>query len=110
MNKLHLLLNIAVAILVFVISLLILKITSTHHLLVFLGSELLLVGFVFKNSWKTAYEAIIFLFVTHPFDVGDRCEVDGVQVTILVLVYSCGYSVAMLICKLKRRKHGFLDV
>ncbi|KAI8549002.1 hypothetical protein RHMOL_Rhmol07G0317200 [Rhododendron molle] len=80
-NKLHQLLNIAVAILVFVISLLILRITSTHHLLVFLGSELLL-AVVFRNSWKTAYEAIIFLFVMHPFDVGDRCEVDGVQMVV----------------------------
>uniref|UniRef100_A0A2N9F906 Uncharacterized protein n=1 Tax=Fagus sylvatica TaxID=28930 RepID=A0A2N9F906_FAGSY len=27
----------------------------------------------------TAFEAIIFVFVMHPFDVGDRCVVDGVQ-------------------------------
>ncbi|XP_058225528.1 mechanosensitive ion channel protein 6-like [Rhododendron vialii] len=79
-NKLHQLLNIAVAILVFVISLLILRITSTP-LLVFLGSQLL-AGYLFGNSWKTAFEAIIFVFVTHPFDVGDRCEVDGVQMVV----------------------------
>ncbi|XP_022140879.1 mechanosensitive ion channel protein 6-like isoform X2 [Momordica charantia] len=30
----------------------------------------------------TVFEAIIFLFVMHPFDVGDRCEVDGVQMVV----------------------------
>ncbi|CAI9270426.1 unnamed protein product [Lactuca saligna] len=30
----------------------------------------------------TTFEAIIFLFVMHPFDVGDRCEVDGIQMVV----------------------------
>ena len=34
-----------------------------------------------KKTAKTVFEAIIFVFVMHPFDVGDRCVVDGVQVT-----------------------------
>ncbi|KAL0372215.1 UNVERIFIED_CONTAM: Mechanosensitive ion channel protein 10 [Sesamum calycinum] len=36
------------------------------------------------NDTKTAtiFEAIIFVFVMHPFDVGDRCVVDGVQVVV----------------------------
>lgn len=50
------------------------------HILVFISSQLLLLAFVFGNSCKTAFEAIIFLFIMHPFDVGDRCEVDGIQV------------------------------
>ncbi|KAI6047029.1 Mechanosensitive ion channel-domain-containing protein [Pisolithus marmoratus] len=33
-------------------------------------------SFVFKNSASNAFDAIMFLFVTHPFDTGDRCFVD----------------------------------
>ncbi|KAF3508895.1 hypothetical protein F2Q69_00010058 [Brassica cretica] len=38
--------------------------------------------FVFGNSCKTIFEAVIFVFVMHPFDVGDRCEIDGVQMIV----------------------------
>ncbi|KAL1814937.1 hypothetical protein ACET3Z_017511 [Daucus carota] len=80
-NKLHQMLNIVVGIIVLVIWLLILKVARTHYF-VFLSSQLLLVVFVFGNTCKTTFEAIIFLFVMHPFDVGDRCEVDGVQMVV----------------------------
>ncbi|XP_057490031.1 mechanosensitive ion channel protein 6-like [Actinidia eriantha] len=80
-NKLHQMLNVAIGVVLLVIWLLILKITSTHFF-VFLGSQLLLVAFMFGNTCKTTFEAIIFLFVMHPFDVGDRCEVDGVQMVV----------------------------
>lgn len=79
-NKLHRMVNVIVAILIVVISLLILGIATSKFLL-FLSSQLVLVAFVFGNTCKTAFEAIVFLFVMHPFDVGDRCEIDGVQVT-----------------------------
>lgn len=71
--------NILVAIIIVVIWLLILGIATTKFL-VFISSQLLLVAFIFGNTCKTVFEAIIFLFVMHPFDVGDRCEIDGVQV------------------------------
>lgn len=71
-------LNVLVAIIILVIWLLILRV-ATMHFLVFLSSQILLVVFIFGNSAKTTFEAIIFLFVMHPFDVGDRVEVDGVQ-------------------------------
>ncbi|GMY36385.1 mechanosensitive ion channel protein 10-like [Fagus crenata] len=51
----------------------------TTQILVFISSQLLLVVFLFGNTAKTVFEAIIFVFVMHPFDVGDRCVVDGVQ-------------------------------
>lgn len=54
----------------------------TTKVLVFVSSQLLLVVFMFGNTAKTVFEAIIFVFVMHPFDVGDRCVVDGVQVTL----------------------------
>uniref|UniRef100_A0A7N0ZWI2 Mechanosensitive ion channel protein n=1 Tax=Kalanchoe fedtschenkoi TaxID=63787 RepID=A0A7N0ZWI2_KALFE len=54
----------------------------TTQVLVLISSQLLLVVFMFGNSAKTAFEAIIFVFVMHPFDVGDRCVVDGVTLTV----------------------------
>ncbi|TMW92284.1 hypothetical protein EJD97_013245 [Solanum chilense] len=80
-NKLHQMLNVLVAIIILVIWLLILRV-ATMHFLVFLSSQILLVVFIFGNSAKTTFEAIIFLFVMHPFDVGDRVEVDGVQMVV----------------------------
>ncbi|KAI3464759.1 hypothetical protein Pfo_021422 [Paulownia fortunei] len=80
-NKLHQMLNVLVGVLIIVIWLLILKVATTHFF-IFLSSQLLLVVFMFGNTCKTTFEAIIFLFVMHPFDVGDRVEVDGVQMVV----------------------------
>ncbi|KAL7117614.1 hypothetical protein ACP275_03G082300 [Erythranthe tilingii] len=80
-NKLHQMLNVMVGVLVIVIWLLILKVATTHFF-IFLSSQLLLVVFMFGNTCKTTFEAIIFLFVMHPFDVGDRVEIDGVQMVV----------------------------
>ncbi|XP_060173518.1 mechanosensitive ion channel protein 6-like [Lycium barbarum] len=80
-NKLHQMLNVLVAIIIIIIWLLIFRVATTHFL-VFLSSQMLLVVFIFGNSAKTTFEAIIFLFVMHPFDVGDRVEVDGVQMVV----------------------------
>ncbi|XP_061337450.1 mechanosensitive ion channel protein 6-like isoform X1 [Gastrolobium bilobum] len=80
-NKLHRMLNILVAIIILVIWLLILEIATTKFLL-FVSSQLVLVAFIFGNTCKTVFEAIVFLFVMHPFDVGDRCEIDGVQMVV----------------------------
>ncbi|PON60618.1 Mechanosensitive ion channel [Parasponia andersonii] len=80
-DELHNMLNILVAVIIVIISLLILGIPIMHFL-VLISSQLLLVVFIFGNTCKTTFEAIIFLFVVHPFDVGDRCEVDGVQMIV----------------------------
>ncbi|XP_076955195.1 mechanosensitive ion channel protein 6-like [Bidens hawaiensis] len=80
-NKLHQMLNVVVVILLIVVWLLILKVATTRFF-IFLSSQLLLVVFVFGNACKTTFEAIIFLFVMHPFDVGDRCEIDSVQMIV----------------------------
>ncbi|KAL8215494.1 hypothetical protein R6Q57_022331 [Mikania cordata] len=55
---------------------------ATTEVLLFISSQLLLGVFMFGTSAKTAFEAIIFVFVMHPFDVGDRCVIDGVQVVV----------------------------
>lgn len=59
----------------------------TTKVLVFISSQLLLVVFMFGNTAKTAFEAIIFVFVMHPFDVGDRCVIDGDQGLTLSLIH-----------------------
>ncbi|KAH9718257.1 hypothetical protein KPL71_022152 [Citrus sinensis] len=52
----------------------------TYKVIAVITSQLLLLAFMFGNTARTCFEAIIFVFVTHPFDVGDRCFIDGVQV------------------------------
>ncbi|KAI9181724.1 hypothetical protein LWI28_017894 [Acer negundo] len=80
-NKLHKIVNVIVAIIIVVISLQVLEIASSKFLL-FASSQLFLVAFVFGNTCKTIFEDIVFLFIIHPFDVGDRCEIDGVQMVV----------------------------
>ncbi|XP_070009049.1 mechanosensitive ion channel protein 10-like isoform X1 [Nicotiana sylvestris] len=57
---------------------------ATTKVIVFLSSQLVVAAFIFGNTCKTIFEAIIFVFVMHPFDVGDRCVIDGVQVMMIV--------------------------
>ncbi|KAL6512233.1 hypothetical protein OROHE_019845 [Orobanche hederae] len=56
---------------------------ATTKVLVLLSSQLVVAVFMFGNTCKTIFEAIIFVFVMHPFDVGDRCVIDGVQMIVL---------------------------
>ncbi|KAL3650728.1 hypothetical protein CASFOL_007131 [Castilleja foliolosa] len=78
LNKLVSGILIAIMILVW---LLLVEIANTK-VLVFLSSQLALAVFVFGNTCKTIFEAIIFVFVMHPFDVGDRCAIDGVHMIV----------------------------
>ncbi|XP_056166698.1 mechanosensitive ion channel protein 10-like [Syzygium oleosum] len=72
----------AVLLIVIIIIWLLLMGFMTTKVLVFISSQLLLVVFMFGNTAKTVFEAIIFVFVMHPFDVGDRCVIDGVQMVV----------------------------
>ncbi|TVU11677.1 hypothetical protein EJB05_45277, partial [Eragrostis curvula] len=80
-NKLNQIANVVIGVIVFALWLLILGIATTHFF-VFISSQLLVAVFVFGNTVKTVFEAIVFLFVMHPFDVGDRCEVEDVQMVV----------------------------
>lgn len=62
---------------------------ATTKVLVFLSSQLVVAAFMFGNTCKNIFEAIIFVFVMHPFDVGDRCVVDGIPVTLTTLISLC---------------------
>ncbi|CAI9765430.1 unnamed protein product [Fraxinus pennsylvanica] len=80
-KKLHQMVNAIVGIIILIICLVILDIATSKFLL-FASSQIVVVAFIFGNTCKTIFEAIIFVFVMHPFDVGDRCEVDGVQMIV----------------------------
>ncbi|XP_043698097.1 mechanosensitive ion channel protein 10-like [Telopea speciosissima] len=71
-----------IVLVVIIIIWLILMGIATTKLLLFISSQLLVVVFVFGNTSKTVFEAVIFVFVMHPFDVGDRCVIDGVQMIV----------------------------
>ncbi|KAG2323223.1 hypothetical protein Bca52824_016436 [Brassica carinata] len=80
-NKLHHMINIVTAIVIVVIWLVLLEIASSKVLL-FVSSQVVLLAFIFGNTVKTVFESIIFLFIVHPYDVGDRCEIDDVQLVV----------------------------
>ncbi|XP_022732422.1 LOW QUALITY PROTEIN: mechanosensitive ion channel protein 10-like [Durio zibethinus] len=71
-----------VLIIVTVIIWLLLTEIATTKVLVLISSQLVVAVFMFGNTCKNIFEAIIFVFVMHPFDVGDRCVVDGVQLLV----------------------------
>ncbi|KAG4990734.1 hypothetical protein JHK87_024191 [Glycine soja] len=80
-DDLNMLASAIVIIVITVVWLLIMGFLNTQ-VLVFISSQLLLVVFMFGNTAKAVFEAIIFVFVIHPFDIGDRCVVDGVQMVV----------------------------
>ncbi|KAL2609779.1 hypothetical protein R1flu_028352 [Riccia fluitans] len=96
-NKLHRIVDVIVGVIIIIIWLLVLNIATSQFFL-FLSSQFLLVILVWGNTLKTVLEAIVFLFVMHPFDVGDRCVVDGQQLVveemnILTTVFLGDYNV-----------------
>ncbi|KAL5549684.1 hypothetical protein UlMin_004915 [Ulmus minor] len=74
-QQLHKLASAVVIVIIIVVSLLVVGLATTKVVFV-VTSQLLLVGFMFQNTCKTMFESIIFVFVMHPFDVGDRCEMN----------------------------------
>ncbi|KAH9626939.1 hypothetical protein KSS87_003890 [Heliosperma pusillum] len=49
---------------------------NTDELLL-IASPLIAATFLFGDTCKTLFQGIIFVYVVHPFDVGDLCVVDG---------------------------------
>ncbi|KAF8378988.1 hypothetical protein HHK36_028415 [Tetracentron sinense] len=80
-HQLHKLASAVVLVIITVLSIMVMGLATSKVILV-VTSQLLLVGFMFKNTCKTIFESIIFVFVMHPFDVGDRCVIDGVQMVV----------------------------
>ncbi|GAB4845789.1 hypothetical protein Ancab_039198, partial [Ancistrocladus abbreviatus] len=53
--------------------------------LALLFSPFLASTFIFGNSCKNVFEGLIFTFGMHPFDVGDRVIVDGMQMKVRMM-------------------------
>ncbi|GLU10103.1 hypothetical protein SLE2022_269260 [Rubroshorea leprosula] len=70
-----------VLILIITIWLLLTGILTTQGLIVIL-SQFFLLAFMFGNSAKSVYEGIIFVFVTHPFDIEDHCLINGEEMVV----------------------------
>ena len=68
--------NAILVVICFVLWLLLTEIASTK-LLLFFSSQFVVAAFIFGSTCKAIFEAIIFVFVMHPFDIGDRCLIDG---------------------------------
>ncbi|KAL2941697.1 Mechanosensitive ion channel protein 4, partial [Bienertia sinuspersici] len=49
---------------------------ASTKILVIIASPLLAATFIFGETCKTLFEGIIFVFVVHPFDIGDTCEIE----------------------------------
>ncbi|GMH18798.1 hypothetical protein Nepgr_020639 [Nepenthes gracilis] len=52
------------------------------NLLVAFATYVLALSFIFQETAKTIFASIIFVFLTHPFDVGDRCIIDDTQMVV----------------------------
>lgn len=83
-DDLHHIMNAIVSIMIVIVWLIICGAPVTHFL-IFVTTQLALGAYVIGNTGKGVFESIVFLFLMHPYDVGDRCEVDGTQV---MCVYS----------------------
>ncbi|TVU12155.1 hypothetical protein EJB05_45785, partial [Eragrostis curvula] len=79
--QLHNLISVIIVIIIIIITLLLMGIATTK-ILVVISSQLLVVVFIFGNACKTVFEALIFVFIMHPYDVGDRCVIDGTQMVV----------------------------
>ncbi|KAL7750565.1 hypothetical protein RI367_003906 [Sorochytrium milnesiophthora] len=55
----------------------VMNILDTTKLLSSMAAVVLPASFIFGGTCKDMFESIIFLFIMHPFDVGDRVEIDG---------------------------------
>ncbi|KAH9805112.1 Mechanosensitive ion channel protein 10 [Citrus sinensis] len=55
---------------------------ATTKVIVVLSTQLVAATFMIGHTCKTIFEAVIFVFVMHPFDVGDLCVVDGIPLLV----------------------------
>lgn len=78
-QQLHKLASSIVIVIIFVVFLLVMELANSKVIL-FVITQLVLLGFAFQNTCKTIVESIIFVFIMHPFDIGDRCVIEDVQV------------------------------
>ncbi|KAG7599912.1 Ribonuclease H domain [Arabidopsis suecica] len=50
--------------------------------LMFLTTNAFIATFFFGNMWKSVFDSLVLVFVEHPFDVGDRCEIGEIEMIV----------------------------
>ncbi|CAN7038040.1 hypothetical protein IGI04_005031 [Brassica rapa subsp. trilocularis] len=65
------------SVIAFIIWLILMDIATTKFLVVF-SSQFVGLAFMIGSTCKNIFESFVFVFVMHPYDVGDRCIIDGV--------------------------------
>ncbi|XP_010417190.1 PREDICTED: mechanosensitive ion channel protein 9-like [Camelina sativa] len=65
----------------FIIWLILLDIATTKFLVVF-STQFVGLAFMIGSTCKNIFESFVFVFVMHPYDVGDRCVVEGVMLLV----------------------------
>uniref|UniRef100_A0A803MCZ6 Mechanosensitive ion channel MscS domain-containing protein n=1 Tax=Chenopodium quinoa TaxID=63459 RepID=A0A803MCZ6_CHEQI len=80
-QQLHKMASAIVTVVIFVVFLLLMGL-ATPKVVAFVITQMVVLGVIFHNTCKTIFDCIIFVFVMHPFDIGDRCKVDGVQMIV----------------------------
>ncbi|KAI7752149.1 hypothetical protein M8C21_020397 [Ambrosia artemisiifolia] len=80
-DDLHRIMDAIVSVMIGIIWLIICGVPITHFL-IFVTTQLAIGAYVIGNTGKGVFESIVFLFLMHPYDVGDRCEVDGTQLIV----------------------------
>ncbi|GKV51499.1 hypothetical protein SLEP1_g58144 [Rubroshorea leprosula] len=72
-----------VIILIVIVWLLMMKVVSTQAVVLIL-SQFFVLTFVFGDTCKRIFEGIMFVFVIHPFEIGDRCLIEGREEEVFV--------------------------
>ncbi|MED6220074.1 hypothetical protein PIB30_041461 [Stylosanthes scabra] len=80
-QQLHKLASAIVSVIIIIVVLLVMGV-ATLKIIFFCMTQIVLIGVAFQGTCKTVLEAIIFVFVMHPFDIGDRCVIDGVHMIV----------------------------
>ncbi|KAF8080781.1 hypothetical protein N665_0923s0021 [Sinapis alba] len=65
------------SVIAFIIWLILMDIATTKFLVVF-STQFVGLAFMIGSTCKNIFESFVFVFVMHPYDVGDRCIIDGV--------------------------------
>ncbi|KAK6263416.1 hypothetical protein QUC31_009232 [Theobroma cacao] len=80
-QQLHKLASAVVIVIIVVVSLLVMEV-ATYRIVFLVLTQLVVAGVMFQNTCKMVFESIVFIFIMHPFDIGDRCVIDGVQMIV----------------------------
>ncbi|XP_010536156.1 PREDICTED: mechanosensitive ion channel protein 10-like [Tarenaya hassleriana] len=80
-KQLNKLVSVVLVIVTVVILLLLLEVATTK-VLVFFSTQIVALAFMIGSTCKNLFESMVFVFVMHPFDVGDRCVVDGIPLMV----------------------------